>query len=990
MIGPRQRLTVCLGPGHLQNLQHHLAHSVVDNRLQTKSWWPHFVNSNSSSFSREFWCQLRLMLVKLFCAHYLCSAIGLLFSWHSRSQSCGSAQTQCNMFKTMGILFLAILFQQCQAQQVSTGWAFTCAVAGPAGTLIVCFGYNGQLQSALRRTAPTGFAQVSVPITPVDGQTSVCSLTAGGQVQCFGSCAHGECIVPATPINQVSVGNSHVCAVNQNSALSCWGCAGANADAGQCNAPVGLFKRVTAGPVHSCALRTNGSLACFGCRGTFLWTFPPPSTLLVNDAGQCSPPLDGAFVDVSAGAWHTCAVTNTGSVLCFGCGGNHDFGQCSSLSGAFTAVASGYVHTCVLSVAGVVQCFGCRGSANVQLASNQCSVPSFSAPQVQISAGMHSSCSVGADSVVTCWGSGPSSVSGGLISPFSDLAMGTMYAAGAALSDGGFLVPLTVGLVTNPAVFNTPFASVAASYTGICVLSAAGSLLCPCNGLVCRPPSGIFKQVSAGYFHMCALAVNGSVFCWGCDDSTKSRPCDAPSGTFKEVAAGVYHSCAVRSDTRVTCWGCQDRASNYSQCVVPAGIVGVTHVSAGNVASCALFADGHSRCWGQAPTPPPFPAFAFASLLVGATDTCGQLQSGSTKCWSASSPVSGQFKLVRPNLSGYGVGGLFANGTLTFWDCLFASYCLKIPLTAGQLSPPASFRLGRQLLPCPAGVLASPFRGYVTEACGGPCQGGTYGVNCANTCPPGSFCPSGSAAPIPCPIGRFSSVSAAAALGACSMCQIGSYCSAPGALAPTFCPAVSYITCGCCLVPFLVLHLIVCVYAIESQLPERSLVLYSTSLCPRNAYLSEWQGRYGASQGLSSLFCTNSCQAGFFCPVGSTSAQQLSCPPGFFSASGAALCSACTAGFATNKSSSVGCTDCLPGRYSAQGSLECFLCAPGQSQGLARQSACVACAPGKAAPSPGSTDCLRCASGTYTPSRGALQCVTCQAGAQSLRLCLST
>ncbi len=71
MIGPHQRLTFCLGPGHLQNLQHHPTPSVDAIRLHKQSWGSTVCSiSNSSSFSGEFWCQLTwLMLVKLFCRH---------------------------------------------------------------------------------------------------------------------------------------------------------------------------------------------------------------------------------------------------------------------------------------------------------------------------------------------------------------------------------------------------------------------------------------------------------------------------------------------------------------------------------------------------------------------------------------------------------------------------------------------------------------------------------------------------------------------------------------------------------------------------------------------------------------------------------------------------------------------------------------------------------------------------------------------------------
>ena len=55
-------------------------------------------------------------------------------------------------------------------------------------------------------------------------------------------------------------------------------------------------------------------------------------------------------------------------------------------------------------------------------------------------------------------------------------------------------------------------------------------------------------------------------------------------------------------------------------------------------------------------------------------------------------------------------------------------------------------------------------------------------------------------------------------------------------------------------------------------------------------------GQFGSSPALPTSACSGACAAGYFCPNGSTSAQQVICPVGLYSAVGSAQCSACPIG----------------------------------------------------------------------------------------------
>ena len=85
----------------------------------------------------------------------------------------------------------------------------------------------------------------------------------------------------------------------ESGGVACWGVH----EYGQADAPSGAFRTVSAGGDHTCALRESGELVCWGQYGEFnLATAVPP----------------GLYRAVSAGEEETCALTGTGIVECWG------------------------------------------------------------------------------------------------------------------------------------------------------------------------------------------------------------------------------------------------------------------------------------------------------------------------------------------------------------------------------------------------------------------------------------------------------------------------------------------------------------------------------------------------------------------------------------------------------------------------------------------------------------------------------------------------
>jgi hypothetical protein len=253
---------------------------------------------------------------------------------------------------------------------VATGISHTCAVTSGGG--VKCWGNNtyGQLGdgTTTTRLTPVDVSGLTSGVTAVaTGGYHTCAVTSGGGVKCWGDNRTGELgdgttTDRLTPVDvsgltsgatAVDGGDNQTCAVTTGGGVKCWG----NNTCGQLGdgttttrlTPVdvsGLTSGVTAVRAafnHTCAVTSGGGVKCWGCNfvgqlgdGTGTDRLTP-----VDVSGLTS---GVTAVGVGNGS-HTCAVTSSGRVQCWGWNVNGQLGDGTTTDSLTPVDVSGLVGT---------------------------------------------------------------------------------------------------------------------------------------------------------------------------------------------------------------------------------------------------------------------------------------------------------------------------------------------------------------------------------------------------------------------------------------------------------------------------------------------------------------------------------------------------------------------------------------------------------------------------------------------------------------------
>jgi alpha-tubulin suppressor-like RCC1 family protein len=278
---------------------------------------------------------------------------------------------------------------------LSGGHQHTCALTSAGGAKCWGFGAEGQLGdgTGLRRLTPVDVSGLESHVAAVSsGSGNTCALTTAGGAACWGSNVEGMLgdgsltqrllpteVVGGTGLASIAAGYLHTCAVTMGGAVRCWGNNSSYHQLGNPSpdrqltpvAVTGLdsgWATVMAGAWHSCALSITGRVKCWGGN---------QSGELGNGLAETSNPvpqevigLGGVAVTALAtGHSHTCALNANGGVLCWG---QNLFGQLgdgtgvnrlapvevSGLQSGVVAIAAESFHTCALLATGAVRCWG--------------------------------------------------------------------------------------------------------------------------------------------------------------------------------------------------------------------------------------------------------------------------------------------------------------------------------------------------------------------------------------------------------------------------------------------------------------------------------------------------------------------------------------------------------------------------------------------------------------------------------------------------------
>lgn len=334
--------------------------------------------------------------------------------------------------------------------------------------------------------------------------------------------------------------------------------------------------------------------------------------LLMHDAEA-----QGGAASLAAGGGHSCAVTSSGGVKCWGANGRGQLGNGANADEPLPADAV----TCdALPTPNGGAGAECGPLADID----------------SVSAGFTHTCVRHGSGIGLCWGKntyGQLGDGGTTDQNKAVLVCGGAVGAGmAGIADACCAAAPIPTITATLTVTGTPTSTPTATLTPTPTTTPQ-----PCNSLF-----GV-AAIRAGTNHTCALLEDSTVWCWGDNhygqlgDGTELNsalpvhvcaatggagvPC-APLTDVAAIEAGGHHNCALMDDSTVRCWGnnssgqlgdgtngdrliptvvCQGMAATG---VAGGGgtcsqLSGVSSVTTGGSHTCAVKSDGSLFCWGE-------------------------------------------------------------------------------------------------------------------------------------------------------------------------------------------------------------------------------------------------------------------------------------------------------------------------------------------------------------------------------------------------------
>lgn len=442
-------------------------------------------------------------------------------------------------------------------------------------------------------------------------------------------------------IKEISVGEWNSCAFKNDNTTVCWGYNIYNQLSSSENiltTPISFLTNSVAlrmGQSFMCSVNTAGNINCRGMR-TYGQTGEGINSYLlsasVGDKFQVSNSA-GKTTMVSIHNEHSCFVTSDNNTLC---SGSNDFGelgdgrtsegnmagfstpsQITSLNGISSSVASGQEHTCLLTTSGGVKCWGGNsygqlGNGNNTNSSTPVDVFSLTSGVTKLSSGRFYSCALLSTGSVKCWGRNSFGELGNNSTTSSNIPVTI-----SSLSD---VSDIQLGHFHGCAINNNRVWCWGLNNYGQLGDGTTTNRLTPVN----PNTSADVSLLSAGGWHTCAYTATNLLKCWGsnvnCALGNNSNPCtdvyDPTTTSVSGISTGVVgitsgksHACVLMSNGDVKCWGSNSHGQLGSQ------TIGFSYRSP------ATFTSSNS------------PNLLLQKIFAGGNSTCGVTTSNDLFCW---------------------------------------------------------------------------------------------------------------------------------------------------------------------------------------------------------------------------------------------------------------------------------------------------------------------------------------------------------------------
>ncbi|MCC5866266.1 MAG: hypothetical protein JJU31_14175 [Wenzhouxiangella sp.] len=509
-------------------------------------------------------------------------------------------------------------------------------------------------------------------------------------------------LVPLTEVEQLATHDAHACVVTAAGGVRCWG-NNTHGELGDGTTQsrrtavdvVGLANGVAAvstGRGHSCALTLAGAVLCWG-RNNF-GQLGDGSTSQRLTPVQVSGLTSGVQA-IALGDAHSCAITGSGAVSCWGHNFLGQLGNGSSedrsvpglvfgLTSGVQAISAGHAHSCAIAAGGGARCWGYNLGGQLGDGTNvtrftPVHVSGLSSGVLAIQAGVLHSCAVTTGGAMQCWGNNflGQLGDGSTTNRLTPVQVSGLDTGVTGLGTGHYF---SCGLMTNAEL--RCWGSNFYGQLGVGIELSRQLTPATVTGL-----GGTVVSIAIGRDHACAVLNNGQARCWGNNDHGQlgNGSLSAPrqrlepvsvtglGSSVQEIAAGADHTCARSASGTVRCWGSNSHGQlgngQTSRHFVPIQVsdlpATVQALAAGGRHNCALASGGDLRCWGDnqsgqlghgngsgphSPLPVEGLTAATAAISSGLANSCALSTGGRVSCWGATPLGQGAQPMILADL----------------------------------------------------------------------------------------------------------------------------------------------------------------------------------------------------------------------------------------------------------------------------------------------------------------------------------------------------